>query len=149
MVSDGELTHYRFGRALRVAPEPDAAMVKRLADYYDRRYGLDANLPSVPEPPCRANRSRPSHVSERGRRRHRRHFAEAFDMRGTALVITADSARWALQAATTMTGFATSVIACGCEAGIDCELSRRRRRTAAPACACCCSRYPRRSCRSN
>ena len=49
-------------------------------------------------------------------------FAEAFDMRGTALVITADSAKWALQAATTMTGFATSVIACGCEAGIDCEL---------------------------
>jgi formylmethanofuran--tetrahydromethanopterin N-formyltransferase len=49
-------------------------------------------------------------------------FAEAFDMRGTALVITADSAKWALQAATTMTGFATSVIACGCEAGIDREL---------------------------
>src|SRR6201996_6851399 len=50
-------------------------------------------------------------------------FAEAFDMRATALVITADSAKWALQAAVTMTGFATSVIACGCEAGIDCELS--------------------------
>src|SRR5947209_4926439 len=50
-------------------------------------------------------------------------FAEAFDMRGTALVITADSAKWALQAAVTMTGFATSVIACGCEAGIDGELS--------------------------
>ena len=50
-------------------------------------------------------------------------FAEAFDMRGAALVITADTAKWALQAATTMTGFATSVIACGCEAGIDCELS--------------------------
>ena len=49
VVRDGELTHYRFGRALRVAPEPDAAMVKRLADYYDRRYGLDANLLSVPE----------------------------------------------------------------------------------------------------
>ena len=49
-------------------------------------------------------------------------FAEAFDMRGTALVITADSAKWALQAATTMTGFATSVIACGCEAGVDREL---------------------------
>jgi formylmethanofuran--tetrahydromethanopterin N-formyltransferase len=46
-------------------------------------------------------------------------FAEAFDMRATALVITADSARWATQAAETMTGFATSVIACGCEAGID------------------------------
>ena len=50
-------------------------------------------------------------------------FAEAFDMRATALVITADSAKWALQAATTMTGFATSVIACGCEAGVDRELS--------------------------
>ncbi|MDE3176589.1 MAG: formylmethanofuran--tetrahydromethanopterin N-formyltransferase [Pseudomonadota bacterium] len=50
-------------------------------------------------------------------------FAEAFDMRGTALVITADSAKWAVQAATTMTGFATSVIACGCEAGIDRELT--------------------------
>lgn len=50
-------------------------------------------------------------------------FAEAFDMRGTALVITADSKRWARTAAETMTGFATSVIACGCEAGIDRDLS--------------------------
>jgi formylmethanofuran--tetrahydromethanopterin N-formyltransferase len=46
-------------------------------------------------------------------------FAEAFGMRATALVITADSARWARQAAVTMTGFATSVIGCGCEAAID------------------------------
>jgi formylmethanofuran--tetrahydromethanopterin N-formyltransferase len=50
-------------------------------------------------------------------------FAEAFDMRGTALVITASSAAWAAQAAATMTGFATSVIGCGCEAGIDRELA--------------------------
>jgi formylmethanofuran dehydrogenase subunit A len=49
VVRDGELTHYRFGRALRVAPETDAAMTRRLGDYYDRRYGLDANLLSVPE----------------------------------------------------------------------------------------------------
>ena len=40
-------------------------------------------------------------------------------MRATAITITADSAKWAVQAAVTMTGFATSVIACGCEAGID------------------------------
>jgi formylmethanofuran--tetrahydromethanopterin N-formyltransferase len=46
-------------------------------------------------------------------------FAEAFDMRGTAVVITAPTARWARQAAETMTGFATSVIGCGCEAAID------------------------------
>ncbi len=49
-------------------------------------------------------------------------FAEAFDMRATALVITADSRRWARNAATAMTGFATSIIACGVEAAIDREL---------------------------
>ena len=49
-------------------------------------------------------------------------FAEAFGMRATALVITADSARWARQAAFTATGFATSVIGCGCEAGVDRDL---------------------------
>jgi formylmethanofuran--tetrahydromethanopterin N-formyltransferase len=46
-------------------------------------------------------------------------FAEAFDMRATAIVITAPTARWAAQAAETMTGFATSVIGCGCEAGVE------------------------------
>jgi formylmethanofuran--tetrahydromethanopterin N-formyltransferase len=50
-------------------------------------------------------------------------FAEAFGMRATALIVTADSARWAQQAALSMTGFATSVIGCGCEAGIDQELA--------------------------
>jgi len=50
-------------------------------------------------------------------------FAEAFGMRATAVIITADSIRWARQAALTMTGFATSVIGCGCEAGIDGELT--------------------------
>jgi len=52
-------------------------------------------------------------------------FAEAFGMRATALTVTADSARWARQAAETMTGFATSVIGCGCEGGIDRELSEK------------------------
>ena len=50
-------------------------------------------------------------------------FAEAFGMRATALIITADTAAWALQAAVTMTGFATSVIGCGAEAGVDRELT--------------------------
>jgi formylmethanofuran--tetrahydromethanopterin N-formyltransferase len=53
-------------------------------------------------------------------------FAEAFGMRATALIITADSARWARQAAITMTGFGTSVIGCGCEAGIDRELTAKQ-----------------------
>ncbi len=53
-------------------------------------------------------------------------FAEAFGMRATAVIITADTARWAHQAAITMTGFATSVIGCGCEAGIDRALTARQ-----------------------
>jgi formylmethanofuran--tetrahydromethanopterin N-formyltransferase len=50
-------------------------------------------------------------------------FAEAFGMQATRLVITADTARWARIAAETATGFATSVIACGVEAGIEGELA--------------------------
>jgi formylmethanofuran--tetrahydromethanopterin N-formyltransferase len=50
-------------------------------------------------------------------------FAEAFDVAGTAIIVTNDTAKWAMIAATTMTGFATSVIGCGAEAGIDAELS--------------------------
>lgn len=49
-------------------------------------------------------------------------FAEAFPMRATGVVVTADTPSWARQAAVTMTGFGTSVIGCGCEAGIDREL---------------------------
>lgn len=50
-------------------------------------------------------------------------FAEAFDMSATGIVITADTADWARRAATVMTGYATSVIGCGCEAGLDRDLT--------------------------
>ncbi|HWU67047.1 MAG TPA: formylmethanofuran--tetrahydromethanopterin N-formyltransferase [Methylophilus sp.] len=50
-------------------------------------------------------------------------FAEAFNMRGTRILITAQNLRWAYNAANAMTGFATSVIGCGVEAGIERELS--------------------------
>jgi formylmethanofuran--tetrahydromethanopterin N-formyltransferase len=49
-------------------------------------------------------------------------FAEAFPMKATRLVITGSSVEWAFNAANSMTGFATSVIAFGCEAGIEREL---------------------------
>ena len=49
-------------------------------------------------------------------------FAEAFPMKATRLIITAHNLTWALNAAVSATGFATSVIACGCEAGIEREL---------------------------
>src|SRR2546425_652514 len=50
-------------------------------------------------------------------------FAEAFDMRASRVVITARSPAWALTAARAMTGFATSVIGCKVEAGIEVELA--------------------------
>lgn len=50
-------------------------------------------------------------------------FAEAFGMKATRILITAQNLEWAYHAANSATGFATSVIACGCEAGIERELS--------------------------
>jgi len=50
-------------------------------------------------------------------------FAEAFALYGTRFIITAANRKWALQAAQSVTGFATSIIGCGCEAGIEGEVS--------------------------
>jgi formylmethanofuran--tetrahydromethanopterin N-formyltransferase len=50
-------------------------------------------------------------------------FAEAFEMWAARVVITAESLDWARAAARSMTGFATSVIGCKCEAGIERELT--------------------------
>ena len=50
-------------------------------------------------------------------------FAEAFTMRVARVVITARNPKWAREAALKMTGFATSVIGCKCEAGIERELA--------------------------
>jgi formylmethanofuran--tetrahydromethanopterin N-formyltransferase len=49
-------------------------------------------------------------------------FAEAFPMKATRLVITAHTHAWARAAAQSLSGFATSVIDCGCEAGIEHEI---------------------------
>ena len=49
-------------------------------------------------------------------------FAEAFGMRATRVLITAHNLKWAYHAANAATGFATSVIACGAEAGVERKL---------------------------
>jgi formylmethanofuran--tetrahydromethanopterin N-formyltransferase len=49
-------------------------------------------------------------------------FAEAFDMRAARVIITAQTSSWAMTAAQSMTGFATSVIGCKVEAGIEADL---------------------------
>ena len=50
-------------------------------------------------------------------------FAEAFKMWASRVIITAQTPQWAMTAAQSATGFATSVIGCKCEAGIERELS--------------------------
>jgi formylmethanofuran dehydrogenase subunit A len=44
VVRDGEVTHYRWGRALTVAPGHDRAIERRMRDYYSERYGLPADV---------------------------------------------------------------------------------------------------------
>ncbi|KRT71160.1 MAG: formyltransferase/hydrolase complex subunit epsilon (fhcD) [candidate division NC10 bacterium CSP1-5] len=46
-------------------------------------------------------------------------YAEAFSAIGARLLITAENERWAREAAASFTGFATSVIGSGCEAGVE------------------------------
>lgn len=63
-------------------------------------------------------------------------FAEAFPMRGTRVVITAQNLEWAMNSATAFTGFATSVIACGCEASIERTLEPHETPDGRPGVAC-------------
>ncbi len=46
-------------------------------------------------------------------------FAEAFPMTAARLIVTAETAEWALTAGRTATGYAASVIGCDAEAGIE------------------------------
>ena len=50
-------------------------------------------------------------------------FAEAFGMWASRVIITGETEKWAMAGARSMTGFATSVIGCRCEAGIEREIS--------------------------
>ena len=49
-------------------------------------------------------------------------FAEGFSMWGSRIIITASNTKWANTAASTMSGYATSVIACDCEAAVEREI---------------------------
>ena len=48
VVRDGQVTRYRWGRALTVAPGHDRAIERRMQDYYSDRYGLPADVMTVP-----------------------------------------------------------------------------------------------------
>jgi formylmethanofuran dehydrogenase subunit A len=48
VVRDGRVTHYRFGRALKVKPAYDKAINRRLKSYYDGLYGISPDFFKVP-----------------------------------------------------------------------------------------------------
>ena len=50
-------------------------------------------------------------------------YAEAFKMRAARVIVTAETGAWALTAAMVASGYATSVIGCDAEAGIEAELA--------------------------
>ncbi|MCV3241206.1 formylmethanofuran dehydrogenase subunit A [Mesorhizobium sp. ZC-5] len=49
VVKDGEITHYRWGRALRLEQPPDKAMARLLEDYHQQRYGLSLDWFTFPD----------------------------------------------------------------------------------------------------
>lgn len=53
-------------------------------------------------------------------------FAEAFDMKATRLILTAEDERWCRDAAAAMVGFGTSVIACGVEIAVEQSLTAKQ-----------------------
>ena len=57
-------------------------------------------------------------------------------MKGTRIIITAQNLDWAMNSAVAFTGFATSVIACGCEASIERTLKPSETPDGRPGVAC-------------
>ncbi len=49
VVRDGRVTHYRWGKALKVNPGYDKAIDRRLADYYDHHFGASRDLFAIKE----------------------------------------------------------------------------------------------------
>lgn len=49
VVEDGRVTHYRWGKTLRLNPPADKAMVKRMNAYHEERYGLSLDWFTFPD----------------------------------------------------------------------------------------------------
>ena len=49
VVKDGEITHYRWGKALSLNPPVEKAMVRRVEEYHEQRYGLSLDWFTFPD----------------------------------------------------------------------------------------------------
>ena len=65
-------------------------------------------------------------------------YAEAFDMRCTRLIVTAEDEHWLDSALRSLTGYAASVIACDAEVGVERRLSSDESPDGRPAAAVLC-----------
>src|SRR5205814_1319686 len=109
----------RRGRA--AAPRPRRAAARRSARVRRGRHqGPEAILRRIRERGVRELRGGPGRMKINGVAIADT-FAEAFTMRVARIVITGRTAKWAREAAIKLTGFATSVIGCKCEAGMEGE----------------------------
>ena len=108
VVRDGEVTHYRFGRALhcRAGARPRDRAAD--ADYYDERYGLPSDFMRVPE--SAIARPEPFEIGAMPELTvngvaHRRHVRGSFRHARDRGDHHRRTARWARQAAVTHDGF--------------------------------------------
>ena len=124
VVEDGELREAGPGRLLRVGAEYDPSIESTLESAL--RGPLQRAVRELSGARAMAARARAHRHRGAAMKLHGAEivdtFAEAFPMWGARVVITAATPAWALEAARSMTGFATSVIGCKCEAGIEREL---------------------------
>lgn len=49
VVKDGEISHYRPGKTLRLAPQPDRKMIRHMENYYQSKYGIGLDWFDFPD----------------------------------------------------------------------------------------------------
>ena len=122
VVEEGQLRLAPTGRRLYVRPAYDDAVVPGVRSHFDRYSTVQFDNYPVQGLPERA--ARRSTDDEDPRRPHRGHLRRGVHhARRRGWSSPPASARWAREAALKLTGFATSVIGCKCEAGIERELT--------------------------
>ena len=138
VVEEGQLRRAPAGRRLHVRPGYDDAVLRAICAATSTRTrpsrSTTTRCGDLPDEPLPLERR-----DEHPRRAHRGHLRRGVHhARGARGRSPRRNPRWARAAALKLTGFATSVIACKCEAGDRARAAPDRRRpTAGRASACC------------
>ncbi len=134
IVEQGEIREETYGKTLHVAPEYDRDVETDIQRWFEESYSIQwRNYPVDDTTSLERARDRvPMMIGSRRWPKSVPHsesaatgftvvdtFAEAFPMTAARVIVTTDTAAWAVIAGQTMTGYATSVIGCDAEAGIE------------------------------